>query len=238
MDQLFAFLDKLSVNQGVALLCSAIVLALLLICVCVSVISGRLNARNVIDGVCEPVVLAALAALVGFGLSKIGSGGADVSGEAGAAVNVLYYVAVAIGAAGSIIRYVLGKKKLVREVTSTALRKSASSNAANRFAFSRLYGSAFCFMIVAAILLARGGQNFILPVFVVVVVVAALLLHKIARVRFWYWIAFVAIVLFALIESSLYIVEAASCNMPLAAASASVFAMLLAALSTLSVTKE
>lgn len=230
MDQLFAFLDKLAMNQGVALLAGAIALALLLICVSVSVISGRLSARNVIDGLCDPIAFAAVAALIGFGLSKIGAEGA--TGKA------LYYAAVAVGAAIAVVRYVLGKKKLVREVTSTALRKSASSSAATRFAFSRLYGAAFCIMVVAARLLIKGGQNFCLPVFIVSVVVAALLLHKAARCRFWYWIAFVAIVLFVLINSKIYIVAATTASMPFAAASAAVLAMLFAALATLSITKE
>ena len=230
MDQLFSFLDKLAMNQGPALLVGAVVTALLLICISVSVISGRLSARGVVDGICDPIALAAVVGLLGFGLSKIGAEG--VAGK------ILFYLAVALAAAAAVVRYVVGKKKLVREVTSTALRKSAASSAANRFAFSRLYGAALCFVIVAARLAIKGGQCFCHPLFIAALVVAAVLLHKLARLRSWYWIAFIAIVLFVFIISKIYFIEAMAVNMPYAAAFAAVLATLLASLTTLSITKE
>ncbi len=230
MDQIFSFLSELAMNQGLALLLSAVVLALLLLCVCASVISGRLVARQVLDGVCVAISAAAVAFLIGFGLSKVGA--------EGAAFKALYGAVMVVSAAGTVVWYVLGKKKMVREVTATALRKSASSSASIRFAFSRLYGALACFILVAAFLLVKGGQPFVMPAFVVALPVVTLVLHKVVKVRFWYWLCLVATLLFALSNSVIYVVNASAASMPLAAASASVFALLLAALTTLSITKE
>ena len=183
MDQIFSFLSELAMNQGLALLLSSVVLALLLLCVCASVISGRLVARQVLDGVCVAISAAAVAFLIGFGLSKVGT--------EGAAFKALYGAVMAVSAAGTVVWYVLGKKKMVREVTATALRKSASSSASTRFAFSRLYGALACFILVAAFLLVKGGQPFVMPAFVVALPVVTLVLHKVVKVRFWYWFCLV-----------------------------------------------
>jgi len=138
----------------------------------------------------------------------------------------------------AVVRYVIGRKRLVREVSSTALRKSAASGAATRFAFSRLYGAALCLVLVAAMQLAMGGQAFVMPLFMVAVLVLALMLHKVARVRFWYWAAFLTILLFVLICSKIYYTKALAVNIPVAAASAVVLATVFASLTTLSITKE
>jgi len=227
---MFKFMDNLALNNGLMLLLCSIALALVCLELCFGVKRGKLHARSVITTACRVLIIVAAALLAGFLIFLLPLQGIGMK--------VVFYAVLLLTLAAVLLIYIAGERKVVRDATANALRKSAGSTASVRYAKGWLYGTCFCLLVGAAVLLATGGQNYFLPVIPVAIVAVCLLLHGILPWRIWYALATIAIVAFCINVIYGDIISPKLLSLMIDAPSVACTAILAAAGITLTIRKE
>ena len=226
---MFGFMDKLALNNGLMLLLCSITLAFICAELCIAIKRGKLQARGVINATCKAIVTVAAAVLAGFLISLLPLEGVWAS--------VVYCATLLLVLGVVVLIYIAGERKIVRAATANALRKSAGTTAAVRYAKGWLYGACFSLMIVAAVLLAIREQNFFVPMIPVAVFAVCQLLHGLLPWRIWYALATLAALAFFIYVLYFDIIAPNLLSLVTDAPATALAAMLTAAGITLSIRK-
>lgn len=223
-------MDKLVLNKGLMLLLCSITLAVLCVELCLAVGRGKLPARGVINTACRAIIIVAASLLAGFLASLLPMQGIWMK--------VVFFAVLAVVLAVVLFIYISGKRKVVRNATANALRKSAGGVAAVRYAKGWLYGACFTLLIAASVLLAVREQNYFMPVIPVAVAALCLLLHGLLPWRIWYAIATLAIIAFSINTLYVDIISPNLLSLMIDAPAVACATMLACAGITLSIRKE
>ena len=223
------FLDRLALNRGLTILLCSVALALLCAEICFAVVRGKVQARQILGGICKSIVAVAVAVLAGFMLSLLPL--------AGNWVYVAFYGVALVAVVAAVLIYFFGEKRALRLATANSLRSSAGSTAAVRHAKGWMYGIGIALFVAAAVALAFGWR-FDLIMFPVAVVAVAQLLTGILRWRFWYALAAVAIAVYAVMMVVGGVIVPGMASLPLIAGAALAAAFLVAAFADLTLRKE
>ena len=210
------------------ILLSSAVLAVLCVCICFSVIRGKISARQVLTSLCRAVLFVACAALLGLLMSLIPF--------AGIWARVAYYATLAVVLASVVLVYIAGEKRAIRLATATSLRASAAANAAVRNARGWLYGASVATVLAAALLLAI-GQPFYLIMIPVAIVALVLLIAGLLRWRIWYALGAIAIIAYAVMALLESFVAAEPASLAPVAAAVAVAGLITSSFGTLTIRK-
>lgn len=187
-------------SKGGYALWNAIALALFCIILCFSIISGRIHAGRPFISALKKFVSAIVVVAFGILVSWIASIASGVDFKlfgivAGVMQSRLIIICtVVLVSAITLAFYVTGRRNSINRVTANAIRRSASSSGASRYAFESLYGIMIILAIAAAGSYIYIGENFFFTMPVLVAAVAVIL-WRVTRWRGWLILCCIAIML-------------------------------------------
>ena len=198
-----------SFSKGGYLLVNSIILALFCLIFSFAVISGRIRPLKVLVASAKILLWALTALIIGELIAWV------ISMIVGAKFSIMGVVRgvqfdewVMIGTAAATalivtICFLWGRKRSADRISSTAIRKSASTSGATKYSYNLLFGAMLLMLLLSAVLLLTIGENFFfaLPLGLAA---ASLFLWRITTWRGWLLPAIVVILLHAF--SFLYVV--------------------------------